>query len=108
MSENTLPEIPKVIINDKSVVYNSWEDFWNDVCKDKFGINVPVRFFWSGDTDLEVEIMSTHVAMLDKRIIVECIINNVSKEKFDHYTRQYKDFFINNYETEVVKTLEDY
>ena len=108
MSENMIPEISKIIINDKSVVYNTWADFWEDVCKNKFGINVPVRFFWSGDVELEVEIMSTHVAMLDKRTIVECIINNISKEKFDQYTNQYKEFFINNFETEVVKTLEDY
>ena len=105
MSENN---ISKIVINEWSVVYNSWDDFWCDVCEGQFGINIPVRFFWSGDKDLDVELMSVHVAKLGSKKIVECIINNVSQEMFYEYSSKYKDFFITNYDKDLVKTLEDY
>lgn len=108
MTDKHNTNIPKTIINERSVVYNSWEDFWNDICHEKFGINIPVRFFWSGDSDLDLQLMSVHVAKLDTRNIIECIINNVTREQFQLFTRNYKDFFNENYDKELVKTLEDY
>lgn len=108
MTDNQNINIPKTIINERSVVYNSWTDFWNDMCHEQFGINVPIRFFWSGDSDLDLQLMSIHVAQLEQRSIVECIINNVSRQQFSEYTSKYKKFFNEKYDKELVKTLEDY
>lgn len=108
MSDNKEVNVSKIVINDRSVVYNNWEDFWKDTCKNDFGINVPIRFFWSGDEELNIQLMSIHIAKFDTRSIIECIINNVSREDFINYTSTYKLFFNQYYDTHIVKTIEDY
>lgn len=108
MEENKQKEIPKTVINERSIVYEKWEDFWIDNFSDNFENNIPVRFFWSGDEELEIALMSVHVARLEKKSIVECIINNVPREQFNKYVNEYKDFYIKNYDTHIVKTIEDY
>lgn len=108
MEENEQTQITKTLISDRSIVYNSWEDFWNDMCKDKLSTNVPIRFFWSGDADLDIKMMSVHVALLEKRTIIECIINNIGKKEFKEHVNCYKHTLLNNFDKEFVKTLEDY
>lgn len=100
-------EISKTAINEYSVVYENWQDFWDDVCLEKEGTNIPVRFFWSGDKDLELELMSVHVAYLATKKVVECIIKNVSKEDYDEKVRMFKDYFFANFEKIMISDAED-
>ena len=82
--------ISKISINDRSVVYNTWQDFWDDVCEGQLDKNIPVRFFWSGDADLNINMMSVHVCQIETRSLIECIINDVSLDQFKKHTQNYK------------------
>ena len=108
MEKENNKNINKMSINDRSVVYNCWQYFWDDVCEAKLDKNIPVRFFWSGDDDLNIRMMSVHVCQIESRSLIECIINDVSRDEFNKHIQNYKSLILNSFEEHFVKTIEDY
>ena len=98
---------PKESVNIEPVIYDSWEEFWDSLLSDKFGLQVPINFLWSGDKELGIELMSVMIANMENRKIEESLIKGVSLEKFDYYTNLYKEYLYKHFDQSLVKKRED-
>lgn len=107
MSTNEENIKSKETVNNEPVIFESWEEFWDTLLSEKFGLQVPVHFLWSGDKELGIELMSIVIANIASRKIEECLIKGVSQEQFDNYTALYKEYLYKHFDESLVKKRED-